>query len=136
MSTTTWKAGLLGALSLASISMAPAAFADDEAPAWGGFTAGAALTSDYRFRGISNSNREAAAQGYVQYDHESGFFGNLWFSTIDFDDEFTYDSSIEVDATIGYNHAFSEETTAGIKAVYYWYPDADAPPGDPDYDYF
>jgi uncharacterized protein (TIGR02001 family) len=138
MKTTMWKAGVLGALSLASISMAPAAFAaDDEAPAaWGGFTAGGSLTSDYRFRGISNSNREAAAQGYVQYDHASGFFGNLWFSTIDFEDEFTYDSSIEIDATVGYNHSFSEETTAGIKAVYYWYADADAPAGLPDYDYF
>lgn len=136
MKTTMWKAGVIGALSLASISMAPAAFADDAAPAWGGFTAGGALTSDYRFRGISNSNRGAAAQGYLQYDHESGIFGNVWFSTIDFDDEFSYDSSIEVDWTLGYNHAFSDETTASIKAVYYWYADADTPPGDPDYDYF
>lgn len=136
MTTTMWKAGVLGALSLASISIAPAAFADDEAPAWGGFTAGASLTSDYRFRGISNSNRDAAAQGYVQYDHSSGFFGNLWFSTIDFDDTSTYDASIEIDATLGYNYAFSEETTASIKAVYYWYADADTPAGLPDYDYF
>jgi uncharacterized protein (TIGR02001 family) len=137
MKTTMWKAGLVGALSLASISMAPAAFAaDDDAASWDGFSTGVTLTSDYRFRGVSNSDRGAAAQGYVQYDHASGFFGNVWFSTIDFNDEPTYDSSIEVDLTAGYNYAFSEQTTGTVKAIYYWYADADTPAGMPDYDYF
>lgn len=133
MKTTLWKAGLFGALSLASI--APAAHADDEG-AWGPFTAGATLTSDYRFRGISNSNRDAAFQPWVQYDHNSGFFANIWASTIDFQDTTTYDSSVEVDFTVGYNHNFSEATSGSIKAVYYWYADANAPAGAPDYDYF
>jgi uncharacterized protein (TIGR02001 family) len=132
MKTISWKAGLFGAL--AFITIAPAAFADDEG-AWGGFTAGGALTSDYRFRGISNSDRDGAAQAWVQYD-QSGFFGNIWASTIDFNDETTYDSTIEVDFTAGYNYSFSDETQAGIRAIYYWYADADAPTAAPDYDYF
>lgn len=127
-----WKAGLFGALSF--LTIAPAAQADEGA--WGPFTAGATLTSDYRFRGNSNSNREAAVQGWVQYDHASGFFGNIWASTIDFEDEFTYDSSVEVDFTVGYNHMFSEKTGATVKAIYYWYADADVPAGMPEYDYF
>ncbi len=134
MKTSMWKAGLIGALSL--ISIAPAAQAADEEGAWGPFTAGVTLTSDYRFRGISNSNRDAAFQAWGQYDHASGFFGNVWLSTIDFQDEFTYDSSIEIDATVGYNHMFSESTGGTIKAVYYWYADADTPAAAPDYDYF
>jgi uncharacterized protein (TIGR02001 family) len=139
MKTNMWTAGLIGALSL--ISIAPAAQADDEAGAWAPFTAGMTLTSDYRFRGISNSNRDAAAQGWVQYDHASGFFGNIWASTIDFQDATplvpatNYDSTVEVDFTVGYNHAFSEQTSAGLKVVYYWYADADTPAGMPDYDY-
>jgi uncharacterized protein (TIGR02001 family) len=132
MKTNIWKAGLFGALSL--ISIAPAAHAEEGA--WGPFTAGATLTSDYRFRGISNSDRGAAVQGWVQYDHASGFFGNVWASTIDFNDQLTYDSSVEVDFTVGYNHMFSEKTGGTVKAVYYWYADADTPTGFPDYDYF
>src|SRR5690606_26706944 len=56
--------------------------------------------------------------------------------TIDFVDEATYDSSFETDLTVGYNHSFSEQTSAGVRAVYYWYPDADAPAASADYDYF
>ena len=131
--TKAWKAGLFGALALASI--APAAQADDEG-AWGPVTAGVSLTSDYRFRGISQSDRDAAIQGWVQYTHGSGFYGNIWASTIDFNDELTYDSSVEIDLTAGYNYALSEQTGLGIKAVYYWYADADTPANAPDYDYF
>ena len=132
---TSLKAGLIGLLALASF--APAAYADgDAAPAWGPWTAGVALTSDYRFRGISQSDRDAAIQGWVQYDHASGFFGNIWASSIDFQDQATYDSNVEVDLTAGYNHSFSDTTSGTIKGVYYWYPDADAPAGFPDYDYF
>ena len=131
--TKTLKAGLFSALALASI--APAAQADDQG-AWGPFTAGVSLTSDYRFRGISQSDRDAAIQGWVQYDHSSGLFANIWMSNVDFNDAATYDSSIEVDLTAGYNYALSEQTGLGIKAVYYWYADADTPPGFGEYDYF
>lgn len=127
-----WKAGLFGAIALASL--APVAQAAEGE--WGPFTAGASLTSDYRFRGISQSSRDAAVQGWVQYDHSSGFYGNIWASTIDFDDEATYDSGVEIDLTIGYNYELSEATTIGGKAIYYWYADADTPAGFPDYDYW
>ncbi len=127
------KAGVFAALILASV---PAAFAADEEGAWGPFTAGVTLTSDYRFRGVSQTDRDAALQGWVQYDHASGFFANVWASNIDFNDSATYDSSIEVDLTAGYNHSFSDQLSGGIKAVYYWYADADTPPAAPDYDYF
>jgi uncharacterized protein (TIGR02001 family) len=128
---TSLKAGLFGVLALASF--APVAQADDDA---GPFTGSATLTSDYRFRGISASDRGAAVQGSVQYDHSSGLYANIWASTIDFNDEATYDSSVEVDFTAGYNHAFSDETSAGIKAVYYWYADADVPATFAEYNYW
>lgn len=134
MKTNMLKAGLFGALSLMSI--APVAYAQEEGGDWGPFTAGVTVTSDYRFRGISNSDRDGAVQGYVQYDHKSGFFTNIWASTIDFNDAAAHDSSVEVDLTLGYNHNFGENTAASIKAVYYWYADADTPPGLTDYDYF
>ncbi len=125
------KTALLGALAVACI--APAAQAAD---ASGPFSGGVSLTSDYRFRGISQSDRDPALQGWVQYDHASGAFANVWFSTIDFNDEASYDSSVEVDLTAGYNFKLGENTGASVKAVYYWYADADTPAGDPEYDYW
>jgi uncharacterized protein (TIGR02001 family) len=133
---TALKAGVFAALTLASATVA---FAADEEGAWGPFTAGVSLTSDYRFRGQSQSDRDAAIQGWVQYDHASGFYANIWASNIDFNDAgvlTTDDTNVEVDLTVGYNHTFSEQLTGGVKAVYYLYPDADYLPGSNDYDYF
>lgn len=103
---------------------------------WGPFTGGATLTSDYRFRGISQTDRDAAVQGWVQYDHASGFFGNIWASNIDFNDTTSYDSSVEVDLTAGYNFKLGPDTTGSAKVLYYWYADANTPANAPDYDYW
>lgn len=126
------KMGALGILAMSS--MAPAVQAEEAAS--GPFSAGVAVTSDYRFRGISQSDRNPALQGWIQYDHASGFFGNVWLSTIDFNDSATYDSGVEADLTAGYNFKLGENTGATVKAVYYWYADADTPAGAPDQDYW
>ena len=61
-----WSAGLCTALSL--MGMSGIALADGApAPAWGPFTANIELTSDYRFRGISQTDRSAAVQGGVDF---------------------------------------------------------------------
>lgn len=130
MKTSMWKAGLFGVVSMTSL----ATVAQAEEGAWGPFTGGAALTSDYRFRGISQSDRDAAVQGFLQYDHASGFFANVWASTIDFND--AADAKVEVDFTAGYNFKLGPDTTGGAKVVYYWYADADIPSGDAEYDYW
>ena len=127
-----FKTALLGVIAMSCI--APVAQAADSA--WGPFSAGVSLTSDYRFRGISQSDRNAAVQGWVQYDHASGAFANVWLSSIDFNDEASYDSGVEVDLTAGYNFKLGENTGATVKGVYYWYADADTPAGNPDYDYW
>lgn len=131
MKTSMIKSAALGVLAMSCI--APVAQAAD---ASGPFSGGVALTSDYRFRGVSQSDRNPAVQGWAQYDHASGAFANLWLSTIDLNDETSYDSSVEVDLTAGYNFKLGENTGASVKAVYYWYADADTPPGAPDYDYW
>ena len=50
-------------------------------------SASVAAVSDYRFRGISQSDRKPALQGSVAYDHPSGLFAGLFVSTVDFDDD-------------------------------------------------
>ena len=42
----------------------------------------ASLVSDYRFRGVSLSGGHPAAQASLTLEHDSGFYGNLWGSTL------------------------------------------------------
>ena len=72
---TSLKAGVFGVLALASF--APAALADDDA---GPFSGGVTLTSDYRFRGVSQTDRGAADPRLGPVRPASGFFANIWAS--------------------------------------------------------
>ena len=48
-------------------------FAQTELPYDVSMTANAALLTDYRFRGISQTNRKPAFQGGFDFAHKSGF---------------------------------------------------------------
>lgn len=137
MKTKLLAAGLLGALSLAGTTVP--AFADGEEAAASPWSATLAVTSDYRFRGVTQSDKNAALQGSIDFASESGFFAGIWASSIDFVDDGIYtdgDTGIEVDLYAGYTHAFSDAMSGTIKVVYYAYPDADYLPGVSEYDYF
>lgn len=45
-------------------------------------TGSAALTSDYLFRGVSQTSNNAAVQGAMTFTHESGAYFSLWGSSI------------------------------------------------------
>ena len=62
---------------------APAVFAQaTPAPEASPVTANVTVVSDYRFRGISQSNQKPAIQGGFDYAHESGFYVGNWNSSI------------------------------------------------------
>ena len=63
---------LLGGTVLASLFSGSAASAQD-ASAFS-FSGSAALVTDYRFRGLSLSDKDAAIQGGFNVNHESGFY--------------------------------------------------------------
>jgi uncharacterized protein (TIGR02001 family) len=46
------------------------------------FTANVALVSDYRFRGISQTNGQPAIQGGFDWSHTSGFYLGIWSSNV------------------------------------------------------
>lgn len=124
----------IGGLVFAAAATVPAvSYADDE-PAWGPFTANIALTTDYRFRGQSQSQGEPALSGGVDYAGSSGFFAGVWASNVDFND--AAETYMELDLYAGFTSALSDKTTGSIKAIYYLYPTADYPPGANKYDYF
>lgn len=45
-------------------------------------TGSVALVSDYRFRGVSQSDEDLALQGSVTVSHQSGFYGGVWASNL------------------------------------------------------
>jgi len=70
------------------------------------FNAGA--TTDYRYRGLSQSRLKPAVQGGVDYADKSGFYVGAWASTIKWVKDSGGDSSVEVDVYGGYKGAMGD----------------------------
>ena len=75
-----------------------------------------AVVSDYRFRGVSLSNKDPAVQPGITVTHESGLYAGVWGSTI----AENPGSDLEVDLFAGF--AGGDIVTYDIGAVYYVYP--------------
>ncbi|MCA0978182.1 TorF family putative porin [Qipengyuania flava] len=103
--------------SLAVPSLAQAQDAADDS----GLTVSAnvALTTDYRFRGVSLSAGDPAIQGGVDVAHESGFYVGSWASSIDGGD--TY-GEMEFDIYGGWSGDVAEGVALDVGILYYLYP--------------
>lgn len=82
------------------------------------------VTSDYRFRGVSQTAGDFAVQGSIDYSADNGFFVGAWASNVD--DE-SYDADVEIDLYAGYWGAFGEdeEFEYDVTLTYYTYPGQD-----------
>lgn len=118
----------LGALMLAA--SATPAFAQEETapPPAITVTGGATVVSDYRFRGISQTDKKAALQGTFTVSHESGFYATVWGSTID--DYVAAGSDQELDLILGYSHTFGNGVKLDGGVLYYYYPGGGHAPTD------
>jgi len=85
----------------------------------GTFSGAVALTSDYIFRGYSQSDEHPAFQPAINWNADNGFHLNAWASNIDFNDG--GDAEIEVDLTAGFGGSV-EAFSYDIGAIYYLYP--------------
>lgn len=113
--------GVIAATLLAGSALAAApAFADEaDAPKEFTVTGSAALTTDYRFRGVSQSGGDPAIQGGITVSHASGFYVGTWGSSIDLGS--TYGST-EVDLFGGWTGEVSSGVTLDAGLLYYAYP--------------
>lgn len=93
------------------------------APAWaeGSVSGTIGATTDYKFRGISQSDNGGAVNAGVEYGQDGLAIG-AWASTIDFPSD--PDNNVEIDLYATYTHGFSENTSLTGKAYYYWYPNS------------
>lgn len=114
---------LVAALTLAfAATGAPMAFAAEPTPEHS-VTYNAALTTDYRYRGISQTRLKPALQGGVDYTHNpSGFYLGAWASTIKWTKDLGGDGSLEIDLYGGKRGQFSEAVSYDFGGLYYAYP--------------
>lgn len=105
-------------LSLLAASAAAPALAQDAPTSPFTISGGATLTSDYRFRGISQTNTHFAVQGTIGVSHESGFYVGTFGSSID--DYIAAGSDQEIDLYGGYKKTFDGTTIDG-GLLYYFY---------------
>ena len=113
------RSNFLVAVSLALLPFAgaPAAAAD----LGNGVTVsgGATLVSDYRFRGVSQTDKRPALQGSFTLAHESGPYAGVWGSSVD--DYVAKGADQEIDFILGYRTTFGG-TTVDAGVTYYYYP--------------
>lgn len=86
-----------------------------------------ALTSDYLFRGISQTNQKPALQGGIEYAHDSGFYAGAWGSNISWLSDYSstatpVSSSVELDFYAGWRGNLGESLKLDAGVYSYYYP--------------
>jgi uncharacterized protein (TIGR02001 family) len=83
----------------------------------------AALTTDYRYRGISQSRLDPALQGGADYVHNpTGLYAGTWLSTIKWTKDLGGSGNIEWDFYGGKKGNLSADVTYDVGGLYYFYP--------------
>lgn len=124
---------LRGGLVLAAAAIATPALADDAPtapPPDFTINGSATLTSDYRFRGISQTDKNGAIQGSITLTHKSGFYASVWASSVNgyvtaagdyVNGTSAGQATVETDLIGGYKKTING-TTFDIGLLYYFYP--------------
>lgn len=82
----------------------------------------ASLTSDYRYRGISQTRLKPALQAGADYAHASGFYLGVWGSSIKWIKDGGGDANVEIDVYGGYKTELSPGLTLDVGLLSYNYP--------------
>ena len=91
------------------------------------FTANVSLVSDYRYRGISQTNLRPAIQGGFDYSHSSGFYVGNWNSSISWIEDAapSVSAPVEMDFYGGFKNTFKVsdlEFNYDVGVLEYYYP--------------
>ncbi|RFB04811.1 TorF family putative porin [Parvularcula marina] len=82
-------------------------------------SANVALTTNYVYRGITQTDDGPAIQGGFDVSY-GGWYGGTWASSVDFGD----DTTMEIDFYGGYAGSITETISYDVGAIYYAYPDS------------
>lgn len=113
------NAGTAGTPALAPINLEDATGQEDPAPALT-VSGSATLASDYRFRGVSQTDEGMAVQGGVTLSHTSGFYFGAWGSNLAGWGTFG-GANMELDLFAGFKVPVGEGTL-DLGGTWYMYP--------------
>lgn len=125
------KKVLMSVLAVAAVSTAAPAFAADmpvkapkmvvAAPSPWDIAFGVAFTTDYRLRGVSQTNNKPAVQGYFELQYNVNdwlkVYAGIWGSSLA-----SYNANAEIDPSAGVRLTFGN-FGLDLGYVYYYYPD-------------
>lgn len=117
-----YKAVALSVMAMAS-TLAMAEESNALSQAGVSFAGTAALTSDYRYRGVTQTENDPAVQVGFALTHESGLYAGVWGSNVNFGGA---DPHLELDPYVGYatELPFAGKPTLDVGLWYYGYPSA------------
>lgn len=84
------------------------------------FNGNATLTTDYVWRGSTQSDGDPAAQAGFKVSGDTGFYVSVWGSSIKFAPEL--DASTELDFTLGWSKTLSDDWAVDVNVLRYQYP--------------
>lgn len=84
------------------------------------FSGGAAITTDYVWRGTSQSNENPAVQASFKVASDTGFYAQAWGSSVEFAPDTR--ASTEIDLVAGWSGALSDTLALGVNLTHYLYP--------------
>jgi uncharacterized protein (TIGR02001 family) len=94
-------------------------------------TGNAGIYSQYIFRGLTQTNKDPAFQGGLDYSHSSGFYAGTWMSNVSWLRDFggyNGGGSLEMDFYGGYKGTFGGDFGFDVGLLQYYYP-GDVIPG-------
>ena len=94
------------------------------------FSASFGVTTDYVFRGVSQTDNEPAFQAGATYTAPFGLYATVWGSNVDFGDG---GPNFEVDYNIGWSKDLSDSWNLDLGVNRYTYTSASSGYGDIDY---
>ena len=83
------------------------------------FTGNLTIASDYRFRGVTQTDYQPAIQGGIDFAHKSGFYLGNWNSNVS--SGLFNGAPIEMDFYGGWKHSFGD-FGLDLGVIYYYYP--------------
>ncbi|MDY0331738.1 MAG: TorF family putative porin [Thiomonas sp.] len=86
-------------------------------------TGSVALTSDYVWRGSSQTREKPAIQGSFKYAHESGLYASVWGSNVKFKPD--NGASSEFDIALGWSGKVAQDWALDVYYLRYQYPGSD-----------
>lgn len=107
------KGPIYCSIMLASLAMS-AAFAE--------VSGNVAVSNNYVWRGMTQTQDQAAVSGGLDYNDESGFYAGTWASNVDFGPGA---EGYELDLYVGFGNELANGMSYDVGAIYYAYPSLD-----------